>query len=79
MMQLERQFPSSGHLVGCLQTVDCNKSFNHEKYENETELSKYVWKLKKKNSNLDAVIMAHSKLICQELKCYESFSEKMLL
>ena len=25
------------------------KSFNHEKYENETELSKYVWKLKKKN------------------------------
>ena len=27
-----------------------NKSFNHEKYENDTELSKYVWKLKKKNS-----------------------------
>ena len=27
-----------------------NKSFNHEKYENETELSKHVWKLKKKNS-----------------------------
>ena len=26
-----------------------NKSFNHEKYENETELSKYVWKIKKKN------------------------------
>ena len=24
-----------------------SKSFNHEKYENETELSKYVWKLKK--------------------------------
>ena len=29
-----------------------NKSFNHEKYENETELSKYVCKLKKKNSKL---------------------------
>ena len=28
-----------------------NKSFNHEKYENETELSKYVWKLKKKIPN----------------------------
>ena len=27
-----------------------NKSFNHKKYENEAELSKYVWKLKKKNS-----------------------------
>ena len=27
-----------------------SKSFNHEKYQNETELSKYVWKLKKKNS-----------------------------
>ena len=27
-----------------------SKSFNHEKYHNETEFSKYVWKLKKKNS-----------------------------
>ena len=27
-----------------------SKSFNHKKYQNETELSKYVWKLKKKNS-----------------------------
>ena len=26
-------------------------SFNHEKYENEAELSKYVWKLKKKIQN----------------------------
>ena len=26
-----------------------NKSFNHEKYETETALSKYIWKLKRKN------------------------------
>jgi hypothetical protein len=26
------------------------KSFRHEKYEKETELSKYVWKLKRKNT-----------------------------
>ena len=25
------------------------KSFRHQKYENETELSKYIWELKKKN------------------------------
>ena len=80
-MQIERQFPSGGHLGGCLQlhffplgsmmfypfiTVfsekkqvayleltstmfkerynNHNKSFNHGKYEDETELSKYVWK-----------------------------------
>ena len=27
------------------------KSFNNEKYKNETELSKYVWKLKKEKRN----------------------------
>ena len=29
------------------------KSFKHQKYENETELSKYVWDLKKKNMDHD--------------------------
>ena len=39
-----------------------NKSFNHEKYENETELSKYVWKLKKKNSKFSITwkIISHA-------------------
>ena len=26
-----------------------NKSFNHEEYEKETALSKYIWKLKRQN------------------------------
>ena len=33
-----------------------NKSFNHKKYQNETELSKYVWKLKKKNSKFSITL-----------------------
>ena len=33
-----------------------NKSFNHEKYENGSELSKYVWKLRKKNSKLSITL-----------------------
>ena len=39
-----------------------NKSFNHEKYENETELSKYVWKLRKKNSKFSITrkIISHA-------------------
>ena len=39
-----------------------NKSFNHEKYENEAELSKYVWKLKKKNSKFSITwkIISHA-------------------
>ena len=39
-----------------------NKSFNHEKYENKTELSKYVWKLKKKNKKLSITwkIISHA-------------------
>ena len=37
-----------------------SNSFNHEKYENETELSKYVWKLKK-NSKISITwkMMSH--------------------
>ena len=39
-----------------------NKSFNHEKYENETELSKYVCKLKRKNSKFSITwkIISHA-------------------
>ena len=39
-----------------------NKSFNHEKYENETELSKYVLKLEKKNSKFSITwkIISHA-------------------
>ena len=37
-----------------------SKSFNHKKYENETELSKYVWKWKKKNSVLLRKIISHA-------------------
>ena len=29
------------------------KSFNHERYKNETELSKYIWKLKKDNTDYE--------------------------
>ena len=29
------------------------KSFNHEKYQNETVLSKYIWKLKSKGTNFE--------------------------
>ena len=39
-----------------------NKSINHEKSENEIELSKYVWKLKKKNKKFSITwkIISHA-------------------
>ena len=37
-----------------------NKSFNHEKYENETELSKYAWRLKKNKFSITWKIISHA-------------------
>ena len=59
-----------------------NTSFRHRKYENDTELAKYVWKLHDKsdpyNISWSVATKAHP-YICGSRKCDLCLSEKVLI
>ena len=63
-----------------LRYANHKKSFNHEKYENETELSKEVWKLKKNGNNANVswkIIRKCTGFNRSSMKCSLCLNEKL--
>ena len=59
-----------------------NKSFNHERYKNETELSKYIWTLKHQNKQYHIAWSVHDRAPsyqCGSYKCMLCTSEKLAI
>ena len=59
-----------------------NKSFNHERYKNETELSKYIWTLKHQNKQYQIAWSVHDRAPsyqCGSYKCMLCTSEKLAI